>query len=293
MSSVSEQRRRSSVALFALLALGSHTVSNVSANAASSVAAGRALRVCADPNNLPFSNQREQGFENALARLAAKALGQTLEYTWWPQRRGFIRNTLDAGRCDVVMGLPAGFELALTTAPYYRSSYVFVTRLGRALRVKSFDDPALKALRIGVHVIGDDYQNVPPVAALAARGVVNNVRGFSIYGDYSQPDPPRALIDAVAHSEIDVAVAWGPLAGYFAGREPIKLSVTPVAPQNQGPRLQMAFDIAMGVRRGDLGLQRALDTVLVEHTREVHALLVRFGVPLLESPRVANPSHQE
>src|SRR5207237_10170955 len=188
------------------------------------------LRVCADPNNLPFSNDRGQGFENRIAELVARDLHKKLEYTWWAQRRGFIRNTLKAGACDVVVGVPASFELAATTAPYYRSSYVFVYRKDKKLSVNSFDDPVLRKLKVGVQMIGDDGANTPPAHALASRGVVENVRGYTVYGDYAQPNPPARIIDAVARGDVDVAVAWGPLAGYFARRERVPLAVVPVSP---------------------------------------------------------------
>jgi mxaJ protein len=138
----------------------------------------RPLRVCADPNNMPFSNARGEGFENGRARLVAGALGAPLEYAWQPQRRGFVRNTLAAGRCDVMMEAPIGYDRADETIPYYRSTYVFVSRRDRRLRVRSFDDPALRRLRIGVEVIGDDYANSPPAELLARRGLAAQVVGF-------------------------------------------------------------------------------------------------------------------
>src|SRR5581483_8068662 len=142
----------------------------------------RKLRVCADPNNLPFSNQRLEGFENKIAGLLARDLNAEVEYTWWAQRRGFIRNTLKARACDVVMGVPSGFEMAQTTAPYYRSTYVFVYRQDSGLKVGSFDDPVLHKVKIGVQVIGDDGANAPPAHALSNRGIVGNVRGYTVYG---------------------------------------------------------------------------------------------------------------
>src|SRR4051794_10896198 len=151
------------------------------------VADPHVLRVCADPNNLPFSNRRGDGFENALARLVARELHRPLRYTWWPQRRGFIRNTLDAGACDVVMGIPAvGYDLVQPTLPYYRSTYVFVGRRTAGEPIRSFDDPRLSTLRIGLHLVGDDYNNPPPAEALARRGLAANVRGYSVYGDYTR-----------------------------------------------------------------------------------------------------------
>lgn len=238
------------------------------------------LRVCADPNNLPYSNSHGEGFENALARLVARDLHRDLAYTWWPQRRGFVRNTLRAGVCDLVMGVPAAFEMVEPTAPYYRSSYVFVTRADRHLDVRSLDDPRLHELAIGVHAIGDDYANVPPAQALAMRGVVANVHGYSIYGDYSKPDPARDLIDAVARGEIDVAIAWGPLAGYFATREPVALEVRPVAASDP-PDAGMIFAIAAGVRHGDAALKSEVQTVLDRRRADISALLREYHVPLV------------
>jgi len=237
------------------------------------------LRVCADPNNLPFSNDRGQGFENRIAVLVARDLGADLRYTWWAQRRGFVRNTIGAGQCDVLVGAPVHYERVLTTAPYYRSSYVFVSRQDRRLGVRSFDDPALRHLHIGVQMIGDDYANSPPAHALARRGIVQNVAGYMVYGDYAQPNPPARIVEAVGRGEIDLAVVWGPLAGYFARRSPVPLDLVPVAPAVDPPALPLAFDIAMGVRRGDVALRARLDDVLRRRRGEIDGILAAYGVP--------------
>jgi mxaJ protein len=243
------------------------------------------LRVCADPNNLPFSNRARAGFENELARLLAHDLGWSVEYAWWPQRRGFVRNTLSAGKCDVVLGLPLGYELAELTEPYYTSTYVFVSRRAEGLDLRSLDDPRLRQLRIGLHTIGDDYAAVPPAEALARRGIVSNVVGYSLYGDYSRPDPPRALIDAVAHGEVDVAIAWGPLAGYFAGRASVPLVVSPieVAPDRTGEE-PLRFSIALGVRKGNEELKRALQAALDRRKPDLQQLLAAYHVPVVSTP---------
>ncbi|MBW8878958.1 MAG: substrate-binding domain-containing protein [Acidobacteria bacterium] len=241
--------------------------------------AARELRVCADPNNLPFSNRRLEGFENRLAEIVARDLGASVRYTWWAQRRGFFRNTLKAGVCDVVLGVPASLQMVAPTRPYYRSTYVFVYRRDRGFKIRSFNDPALKRLRIGVQIVGNDYANTPPVHALAARGIVDNVTGYTVYGDYARPNPPARILDAVASGEIDVAVVWGPLAGYFAPREPVALALVPVAPQIDLPFLPFVYDIAVGVRRGDERLRGEIDAVLERRRGEIDALLDRYGVP--------------
>ena len=239
----------------------------------------RVLRVCADPNNLPFSNGREEGFENRIARLLAEDLRAELRYTWWAQRRGFFRNTLRAGVCDVVLGVPASFELAQTTSPYYRSSYVFVYRRDKRLNLRSFDDPALRRLKIGVQVIGDDGANAPPVHALASRGVVENVRGYTVYGDYAEESPPARLVEAAARGEVDVAIAWGPLAGYFARKTEVPLEVVPVSPQIDLPYLPFVFDISMGVRRGDDALREELEAFIQRRRPDIERILDEYGVP--------------
>jgi mxaJ protein len=240
----------------------------------------RELKVCADPNNLPFSNRREQGFENKLARLIADQLHAKLTYVWWAQRRGNVRETLKAGLCDVIPGIASNLEMLSTTRPYYRSSYVFVTRANDRLKLQGFDDPRLRTLTIGVQMVGDDFSNTPPAHALARRGVVENVRGYMLYGDYAQDNPGRAIIDDVAGRRLDVAVVWGPLAGYFAKQRRPELHIQPVAPLIDGPMLPMVFDISMGVRKEDRTLRRELDAVLVEQAASVQALLRDYGIPV-------------
>ena len=246
------------------------------------------LRVCSDPNNLPFSNRAGEGLENHLAELAAQELRSRVKYTWWPQRRGFIRSTLAADSCDVVMGIPSGSERVLTTRPYYRSSYVFVSRKDRHLGIKSFDDPALKQLKIGVQLVGDDYNNTPPVHALSRRGIVGNLEGFSVYGDYSQANPPARIIDAVVSGAVDIAVAWGPLAGYFARRSGAQLDIVPVSPAYDPPGLRFAFDISLGVRPGDKELKERLERVLDRRRPGIDSLLVEFGFPLASPDSASN-----
>jgi mxaJ protein len=237
------------------------------------------LRVCADPNNLPFSNERGEGFENRLARMLADDLGARLEYTWWAQRRGFVRQTLGAHTCDVVMGVPSRFELVETTSPYYRSTYVFVSRSEDDLRLSSLDDARLKHLRVGVQMIGDDFANSPPAHALSARGIVQNVSGYSVLGDYSQQNPPARIVEAVAGGAIDVALVWGPLAGYFAPRQVVPLELSPVTPQIDTPGRPFAFDISMAVRRGDTEHRELLEDFIARRREGIDRVLADYGVP--------------
>jgi quinoprotein dehydrogenase-associated probable ABC transporter substrate-binding protein len=268
----------SSVCSAALLAVAIATIGMAPSTAP-------ALRVCADPNNLPFSNRREQGFENRIAALVARDLRRPLTYVWLPQRRGFIRNTLNADLCDVIVGVPAALDAVRPTVPYYRSSYVFLSRRDRALRLKSFDDPRLRRLTIGIQVTGDDYDNPPAAQALAARHIVGNIRGYSVYGDYSRPDPPRAIVDAVASGAVDVAVVWGPLAGYFAGRATTPLDIVPVSPDGDSRVVRFAFDIAMGVRQADAARAIELNQVIERRRADIHRILREFGVPLVGGTR--------
>jgi mxaJ protein len=244
--------------------------------------APRVLRVCADPNNLPFSNARGEGFENKLAEMLARDLGARLEYVWWAQRRGFVRNTVGAGQCDLWPGVATQLERLATTTPYYRSSYVFVSRADRAPDISSFDDPRLRRLTIGVQMIGDDSSNPPPAHALARRGIVANVRGYMLYGDYAQPNPPAEIVRAVDRGEIDVAIVWGPLAGYFAGQAEHPLRLQPVTPWLDGPQWPMVFDISVGVAKNEPKLRQQVEAVLERRGPEIRRLLEAYHVPRVD-----------
>lgn len=253
----------------------------------SSGQAKKQFRVCADPQNFPFSNRQMQGFENKIANLIARELGATTQYVWWGQRRGFIRNTMNASlkeaRCDVVMSVPAGYDLVQPTKPYYRSTYVFVYPKGKGLQLKSLDDPILKKIKIGVHLLGDDYTNPPPVHELSKRGVVDNVIGFDTF--YSQSNPPNTLIDAVASGKVDAAIVWGPAAGYFASHQRVPMEVVPVP---SGPTdLPFAFDISLGVRKGDDALRLQLEQVLDRKQSDIQKILHEYAVPLVDRKAAA------
>jgi quinoprotein dehydrogenase-associated probable ABC transporter substrate-binding protein len=239
------------------------------------------LRVCSDPNNLPFSNDQQKGFENRIASLIAKDLGMQLRYFWFPQRGAFFRKTLNAGVCDVVMGVPSGFDDAATTLPYYRSSYVFITRHDRDLHISSLDDPRLRTLKIGVHVLGEQNDSLPPVHALISRGIVHNLVGFSIFGTLYEKDPPADLIKAVEDNKVDLAIAWGPLAGYFSRTSSPRLDLTPILEDLANPQLPFHFDIGIGVRAKDTALKASLDAELTRRHKEIEEILQQFGIPQL------------
>jgi mxaJ protein len=237
-------------------------------------AEARTLRVCADPNNLPFSNRGLEGFENKLMALVARDLDATVSYTWWAQRRGCLRNTLKAGLCDVVPGVPVGLPGVRATLPYYRSAFVILTRAGIA-PVDSLDDPRLPALKVGFQNGGDDGAATPAALALGRRGIQG--QGFSVLGDYREPNPPARIIEAVKSGAIDVALVWGPLAGFFArGIEP-----RPSLRRLRSADLPMSFDIAIGVRKADAALAAKLSRILVRRRGEIDALLSSYSIPLV------------
>lgn len=242
------------------------------------------LRVCADPNNLPFSNAEQQGFENRIASLIAGDMGLQVEYFWFRQGEKFFRQTLNRGACDVVMGVPTGFDEAATTRPYYRSTYVILTRKASDLEIKSLDDPRLRALRIGVQILGDEKDNLPPVTALMRRGIVKNLVGFSIFGNLTEKNPASDVIQALAKGEVDAAIVWGPIGGYYARQSSVPLQVTPLAEDQKDSDLPFRFDIAIGVRAHDDALRASLDHELTIRHSEIEGILRSYGIPQLGSP---------
>jgi len=238
------------------------------------------LRVCGDPENMPFSDRKAQGFENKIADVIAGALGDSVVYTWWPHRRGFVRNTLSAGECDVVMGVPAGYDPVLTTNSYYRSTYYIVTRADRHLGIESLDDPRLKTIKVGVGLIGDDYTNTPPAQALASHGVTQNVRGFSLF--YDEDTHPQDIVNAVANGAIDVALVWGPVAGYFAKQSSVPLSLKALPDSDSASGVLFAYNVAIGVRHSDRDLKATLDSLLTQKRDTIQGILRAYNVPTLE-----------
>jgi mxaJ protein len=240
------------------------------------------LTICADPNNLPFSNQARQGFENKIAELIARQLRRPLAYLWWAQRRGYVRNTLNEAKCDIWPGVASGVDRLASTHPYYRSTYVFVVRADAHLAGLTLDDPRLRSLSIGVQMVGSDGNNTPPAHAIASRGILNNVHGYMLYGNYAQPNPAAIIMTAVEDGDVEVALVWGPLAGFFAHRSPLPLMVYPVTPA-AASSWPMTFDISMGVRAGNSALLEQVNAALTHEQPAIDAILRAYGVPRAET----------
>jgi mxaJ protein len=242
----------------------------------------RTLTACADPNNLPFSNRAGEGFENKLAAMIASDLHAELKYIWWAQRRGYVRNTLNEKSCDFGPGIASNVEMVATSRPYYRSTYLFVSREGANLNALTLDDPRLKKLKIGVQMVGNDATNTPPAHALAERGIIANVRGYMLYGDYREPNPPAEIVKAVARGDVDVALVWGPLAAYFAAQSPVPLRLEPVTPWFADQQWPMQFDVSVGVQKDNSKLLHEIDRVLARRSGDIRRLLDSYHVPVVK-----------
>jgi mxaJ protein len=253
-------------------------------SAGSVSAQSQVLRVCGDPDNLPYSNQQLEGFENKIAAVVAAELGATPVYAWWPHQRGLVRNTIDAGTCDVLFGVPEGLDFVLWTKPYYRSSYVIAYRNDRGFDIRSLDAPELKQLRIGV------FADTPPEVSLALRGLANNVSTYSLFFDpRSDGDRPSRLLDDLLDGTVDVAIPWGPLAGYRATVLKAPLELVPLTDDSDVP---LSFDISMGVHKGNETLKNELEAAMVRRQPEIDAILEQYGVPLVSLGGDSAPASQ-
>jgi mxaJ protein len=235
------------------------------------------LRICAEPNNLPMSQQASRsGFEIEVAEILAMDLHRKLEINWAPQRdRSYFRQTVGQGNCDAIMGVPSGFARLTTTTPWYRTGFVFVTRARDAIKIRSFADPILHKLTIGVPATG--LGETPPAIALSQRDLGSQLRPFSIYD-------PRAMIQAVAKKQIDAAIVWGPFGGWFTDvgnkNSADELTVQPT-PDSDGP-LQFTMGISIGVRKGNLELKKALESAISRHREDIAGILQKWRVPMRE-----------
>jgi quinoprotein dehydrogenase-associated probable ABC transporter substrate-binding protein len=235
----------------------------------------KVLRVCADPANLPFSNDKGEGFENKLAGLLAAKLGKSLAYTWYPQSTGFVRNTLGSRRCDVIPGFPQGDELVQSTNPYYRTAYALVVRADSDLAaVDTLADPRIRDKRIGI------VAGTPPASYLSVYGEMAKAKPYPLVVDTRVESSAQAMMSDIASGEIDAGVLWGPMAGYHAKRANPPMRVTLLLKEQGGP--PMTFRIAMGVRATDQNWKRDLNRLIAENQGEINKLLTGFGVPLLD-----------
>jgi quinoprotein dehydrogenase-associated probable ABC transporter substrate-binding protein len=235
----------------------------------------KVLRVCADPRNLPFSNEKGEGFENKLAELFAEKLHKKLDYMYFPQATGFVRMTLAAHRCDVIMGFPQGDDLVQGTNPYYRTAYALIAKQGSGLDdVATLEDGRLKGKRIGI------VAGTPPATNMAIAGLMTNAKPYPLMIDTRIDSSAAAMIKDLMSGEIDAAVLWGPPAGYYARQVNASLHVTPLVKETSGPRL--AYRIGMGVRSADQNWKRLLNRLIQENQPAINKILLDFGVPLLD-----------
>jgi quinoprotein dehydrogenase-associated probable ABC transporter substrate-binding protein len=233
------------------------------------------FRACGDPRNLPFSNEKGEGFENKLAELFAAKLGKKLGYAYFPQATGFVRNTLGSHRCDVIMGFPQGSDLAQVTVPYYRTTYALVSKPGSGFEgVNALDDPKLKEKRIGV------VAGTPPSTNMAINGLMAHVKPYPLTIDTRVDSSAQAMIDDIARGDIDCGILWGPMAGYFASRSNPALIVAPLLKETMGPPL--IYRIGMAVRPSDQEFKRTLNKLIAENQMEINKLLLSYDVPLLD-----------
>lgn len=232
------------------------------------------LRVCADPANLPFSDKSQTGFENKIAELLAADLGVPVQYTWFPQATGFVRNTLRARKCDVVIGISLGFELLQNTNPYYRSAYSLVYRADQGIAPADLADPALPELKLGI------VAGTPPANLLARNGLLANTKPYQLVVDTRFDNPGQQMVEDVAAGEIDVGILWGPIAGYHAKRQDVALKVVPLASETVGPKLD--YRITMGVRFNEPEWKRQLNRLITEKQKNINSILLDYGVPLLD-----------
>jgi quinoprotein dehydrogenase-associated probable ABC transporter substrate-binding protein len=233
------------------------------------------LRACADPRDLPFSNEAGDGFENKIAELLAGKLGKSVAYTFYPDSTGFIRNTLNAYRCDVVLGIAQGDDLVQPTNPYYRTSYAAAYRTGGPLQgLDSLSDPRLMTAKIGI------VAGTPPATYLAENGLLGRIKSYPLGVDTRYYSPTHDMMDDLDRGEIDVALLWGPIAGYYALKAKTATTVAPLLKEHDGPR--MVYRIVMGVRHSDQDWKRSLNKLISENQGEINAILRSYGVPLLD-----------
>jgi len=231
------------------------------------------LRVCADPDDLPFSNATKSGFDNQIALLLAKDLHRPVVFVWARARRGFLRERFDKQACDLLMGVPEGMKRLRTTIPYYQSSYVFVTRKSEGLHLKSFEDPAIGKQRIGLQILEEDFS--PPSLPLIRSGHAAQLVGFHSFGLGGEE-----IIRAVANRQVGFSVVWGPVAGYYAAKQHVPLTLSSVQPSVDSSGIPFSFAISIAVHSNEAALAGRLNEAIRHHNEEIKAILLRYHVPL-------------
>jgi quinoprotein dehydrogenase-associated probable ABC transporter substrate-binding protein len=233
------------------------------------------FRACGDPRNLPFSNDKSEGFENKLAELFAAKLGKKLSYTYFPQATGFVRMTLGSYRCDVIMGFPQGDDQAQSTVPYYRTTYALIAKRGSGLEdVTEINDPRLRDKRIGI------VAKTPPSTGMAVNGLLAKAKSYPLFIDTRADSSAQAMIDDLNQGNIDCGILWGPMAGYFAAKNDPPLVVVPLVKETMGP--QMTYRIGMAVRAADQEWKRTLNKLISENQDEINKLLISYNIPILD-----------
>jgi quinoprotein dehydrogenase-associated probable ABC transporter substrate-binding protein len=257
------------------LSIGSESSAQTWQDGATELVDPNVLRVCADPRNLPYSNEAGEGFENKIATLLARKLGKELAYEYYPGATGFVRNTLNAHRCDIIMGMPQKDDIAQVTNPYYRTAYAIVSKPGtETASIEDLADPRLQGKRIGI------IAGTPPATSLAINGLLGNVKSYPLVVDTRFDSPASTMIEDLAKDRIDVAILWGPLAGYLAKRSETELKVTALLKEPAEP--PMVYRIAMAVRASDQNWKHQLNKFISENEAEIMQILVSYGVPLLD-----------
>jgi quinoprotein dehydrogenase-associated probable ABC transporter substrate-binding protein len=270
--------------LAVVLALGFDVSSFVKANAQTGNDNGsgslelvdpNVFRACGDPRNMPFSNEKGEGFENKLAELFAAKLGKKLSYTYFPQATGFVRMTLGSFRCDVIMGFPQGDDQAQVTIPYYRTTYAFIFKPGTGLDgVTTIDDAKLKDKRIGI------VARTPPSTIMAVDGLLAHAKSYPLFIDTRADSSAQAMIDDLKKGDIDIGILWGPMAGYYAKQSDPPLTVVPLLKETVGTPLM--FRIGMAVRPSDQEWKRTLNRLIMENQDEINKLLISYNIPILD-----------
>jgi quinoprotein dehydrogenase-associated probable ABC transporter substrate-binding protein len=240
------------------------------------------LKVCADPNNLPYSDEKKEGFENKIAELMGGELGLKVDYAWFPQVIGFVRNTLRARLCDLVMGTVAGDEIMQTTNPYYFTTYVMFYRSDKALAIEGAQDARLTGLRLGV------VAGTPPADLLVRHELMSHTKPYALTVDTRAESPTHQMVQDVIDGTIDVGFLWGPIAGYYRKHDNLPLTLVPLKDEPGAARME--YHIAMGVRANEPEWRRRINAAILKRQRDMTAILRDYGVPLLnEQGELAGP----